>query len=61
MGVNAGQNAALFCVRMLAAGDAELTDKYEAYVADMHKTTLAADASLGSEIDTYRKERKRSK
>ena len=61
MGVNAGQNAALFCVRMLAAGDAELTDKYEAYVADMHKTTLAADASLGAEIDTYRKERKRSK
>lgn len=59
MGVNAGQNAALFCVRMLAAGDKALTEKYEAYVAEMHKSTLAADGSLAGDIDAYRKEKKK--
>lgn len=46
MGVNSGANAALFCVRMLAADDATLTDKYLKYVAEMREKTLADDAEL---------------
>lgn len=46
MGVNSGANAALFCVRILAAGDKALTDKYLDYVKEMHDKTLADDASL---------------
>ena len=51
MGVNSGANAALFCVRMLAADDKALTDKYLAYVADMRKKTLAADAAIQAEFN----------
>lgn len=50
MGVNAGTNAALFCVRMLAAGDAELTKKYSDYAEDMRLKTLADDESIQAEI-----------
>ncbi len=46
MGVDAGVNAALFCVRMLCIDDAALTDKYLAYVKAMHDKTLADDASV---------------
>ncbi len=46
MGVNAGANAALFCVRMLAATDAELDRKYERYVCEMKEKTLADDKEL---------------
>ncbi len=50
MGVNAGANAGLFCVRMLAAGDKALTEKYKAYVADMRAKTLADDEAVSSQI-----------
>ncbi|MDE6401685.1 MAG: AIR carboxylase family protein, partial [Clostridiales bacterium] len=50
MGVNAGVNAALFCVRMLAAGDDGLNKKYEQYVEDMRVKTLADDAALNEEL-----------
>lgn len=46
MGVNAGANAALFCVRLLAISDAALTKKYLDYVAEMHDKTLADDATV---------------
>lgn len=50
MGVNAGVNAALFCVRMLAADDKELTEKYEAYMKNMRDKTLADDKALRAEL-----------
>ena len=43
VGVNAGANAALFCVRILASDDAALTRKYEQYVKNMHDKTLVDD------------------
>ena len=46
MGVNAGANAALFCVRMLAVDDEALDKKYVAYVASMREKTLADDIEL---------------
>lgn len=46
MGVNAGANAALFCVRMLAANDDKLDKKYLEYVEDMRAKTLADDAEI---------------
>ncbi len=46
VGVNAGANAALFCVRMLAVGDKALTEKYESYVKKMHDKTLEDDNEL---------------
>ena len=51
MGVNAGVNAALFCVRMLAATDDALAEKYEKYVEDMRVKTLADDADLQKQLD----------
>lgn len=51
MGVNAGVNAALFCVRMLAAIDDALDKKYERYVEDMRVKTLADDAALNEELN----------
>ncbi len=51
MGVNAGVNAALFCVRMLAADDDALAEKYAAYVEDMRVKTLASDAELQKQLD----------
>ena len=50
MGVNAGANAALFCVRMLASTDDALNKKYEAYVKEMREKTLADDAKLQTEL-----------
>lgn len=50
MGVNAGANAALFCVRILAATDAALTEKYEKYVDDMRQKTLADDRELQKQL-----------
>ena len=50
MGVNAGVNAALFCVRMLAMDDEELDKKYVAYVASMREKTLADDAELNKTL-----------
>ena len=46
VGVNAGANAALFCVRCLAADDDKLTKKYLDYVKEMHDNTLADDAEI---------------
>ncbi len=46
VGVNAGANAALFCVRTLAADDDGLTKKYLDYVKEMHDNTLADDAEI---------------
>lgn len=46
MGVNAGANAALFCVRMLAVDDAALDKKYVDYVESMREKTLADDEEL---------------
>ncbi|MBD5131976.1 MAG: 5-(carboxyamino)imidazole ribonucleotide mutase [Clostridiales bacterium] len=46
MGVNAGANAALFCVRMLAANDDALAEKYEKYVKEMRDKTLKDDQEL---------------
>lgn len=51
MGVNAGANAALFCVRMLAVGDKALTEKYNKYVAEMRDKTLADDAELQKQLN----------
>lgn len=49
MGVNSGANAALFCVRMLAANDDALTKKYLAYVEEMRQKTLADNAELSAQ------------
>ena len=51
MGVNAGVNAALFCVRMLAVDDATLDKKYVDYVASMREKTLADDKALQSLVN----------
>lgn len=48
MGVNSGANAALFCVRVLAASDDALDKKYENYVADMRSATLADDRAVSA-------------
>lgn len=46
MGVNAGVNAALFCVRMLAVDDCALDKKYTDYVKSMREKTLADDEEI---------------
>ena len=46
MGVNAGVNAALFCVRMLAVEDESLDKKYHDYVSGMREKTLRDDEEL---------------
>ena len=46
MGVNSGVNAALFCVRMLAANDDKLNEKYVQYVEAIKNKTLADDKEL---------------
>lgn len=46
VGVNAGANAALLCVRMLAVTDAALDKKYQEYVNNMQAATLAADKEI---------------
>ncbi|MCH5155032.1 MAG: 5-(carboxyamino)imidazole ribonucleotide mutase [Clostridiales bacterium] len=51
MGVNAGVNAALFCVRMLAVDDKELDKKYTDYVASMREKTLSDDAELNKTLN----------
>ena len=51
MGVNSGVNAALFCVRMLAATDDGLNAKYEKYVSDMREKTLADDEAICREYN----------
>lgn len=50
MGVNAGVNAALFCVRMLAVDDGALDKKYVDYVASMREKTLADDEELAKQL-----------
>lgn len=51
VGVNAGANAALFCVRILASDDATLTRKYEQYVKNMHDKTLADDKLVRAQFN----------
>ncbi len=51
MGVNSGANAALFCVRMLAACDDGLNAKYLDYVKKMRAETLEADAAVQKEFN----------
>ena len=51
VGVNAGANAALICVRMLASYDDALNDKYLAYVKSMRDKTLADDAAVMKELN----------
>ena len=51
VGVKSGANAALFCVRVLAAGDKALTEKYLGYVKEMHDKTLADDAAIAARLD----------
>ncbi len=51
VGVNSGANAALFCVRTLAADDDALTEKYEKYVKKMHDKTVADDIAIGKEFN----------
>lgn len=46
MGVNAGANAALFCVRILAVTNPALNKAYLEYVKEMHDKTLADDAEV---------------
>lgn len=46
MGVNAGVNAALFCIRMLAVDDNALDKKYAEYVKSMREKTLADDDKI---------------
>ncbi len=48
VGVNAGTNAALFAVRMLAVSDAALSKKYADYVNEMHDKTLKDDAEIAN-------------
>jgi len=48
VGVNAGTNAALFAVRMLAVSDAALSEKYADYVNEMHEKTLKDDAEIAN-------------
>lgn len=50
MGVNAGANAALFCVRMLAAYDEALAKKYADYAEEMRLKTLADDAAVQASL-----------
>ncbi len=50
MGVNGGTNAALFCVRMLAADDDGLNAKYVAYADGMRRKTLDDDAAVQKEF-----------
>ncbi len=50
MGVNSGANAALFCVRMLAATDDALNKKYLDYVEEMRVKTLADDKAINEEL-----------
>lgn len=52
MGVNSGVNAALFCVRMLAASDDKLNAAYEKYVEEMREKTLADDAAVCAEYNS---------
>lgn len=51
MGVNAGANAGLFCVRMLAADDDALNKKYVEYADNMRKNTLADDAAVSAQFN----------
>ncbi|MCH5350822.1 MAG: 5-(carboxyamino)imidazole ribonucleotide mutase [Clostridiales bacterium] len=51
VGVNAGVNAALIAVRMLAADDDALTKKYLDYVSSMREKTLADDAAVMKELN----------
>lgn len=51
MGVNAGANAGLFCVRMLAASDDALNKKYVEYAENMRKSTLADDAAVSAQFN----------
>ena len=51
MGVNAGANAGLFCVRMLAATDDKLNAKYVEYVENMKNSTLADDAAVSAQFN----------
>lgn len=51
MGVNAGANAGLFCVRVLAATDDKLDKKYAEYVENMRKSTLADDAAVRAQFN----------
>ncbi len=46
VGVNAGANAALICVRMLAAFDDKLNEKYLDYVKSLRDKTLSDDAEI---------------
>ncbi len=46
VGVNAGANAALICVRMLAAFDDDLNMKYCDYVRSMRDKTLSDDKEV---------------
>ncbi|MCM1367985.1 MAG: 5-(carboxyamino)imidazole ribonucleotide mutase [Roseburia sp.] len=50
VGVNAGANAALFCVRMLAVYDGALASKYAEYTEEMRKKTLADDAKIQAAV-----------
>ncbi|MCH5158572.1 MAG: 5-(carboxyamino)imidazole ribonucleotide mutase [Clostridiales bacterium] len=50
VGVNAGVNAALIAVRMLAADNDALTKKYLEYVKSMRDKTLADDAAVMKEL-----------
>lgn len=51
VGVNSGANAALFCVRTLAADDDKLTKKYLDYVKNMHDKTLADDKAIQAQFN----------
>ena len=48
VGVDAGANAALICVRMLAAFDDKLDAKYSDYVKSMRDKTLSDDNDIKS-------------
>ncbi|MDE6134200.1 MAG: 5-(carboxyamino)imidazole ribonucleotide mutase [Muribaculaceae bacterium] len=53
VGINAGLNAAVLAVRILAISDKALSDRYQAYVATLQEKVMKADAELAS-IDDYK-------
>lgn len=51
VGVNAGENAGLLAVKMLAIGDKTLAEKLKAYSKEMHDGVIKADGDIQAEVD----------
>lgn len=51
VGINAGMNAAVLAVRMLALGDAELAERYDKWCANLSAKIVKANADLAQIAD----------